>query len=135
MTGSGRRNLLLGGLTALGLGHARRASATEASAPDTAKVILELPELVEDGRFVPLTVRVQSPMPEADHVRRITIRARDNPNPEIAVFHLSARNGRAEIATRIRLARTQQVTATAEMSDGSLHVGAATVKVALGGCG
>lgn len=106
------------------------------SAPvDGGRVNLSLPEIAEDGSIVPLTVRVDSPMTEADHVRTITIVAGANPEPTVVVFHLTPASGRAEVSTRIRLAQTQPVVATAEMSDGSLFVGRAMVKVAIGGCG
>ena len=94
-----------------------------------------MPEIAEDGSVVPLTVRVDSPMTEANHVRTITIVAEANPEPTVVVFHLTPASGRAEVSTRIRLAQTESVVATAEMSDGSLFVGRVMVKVAVGGCG
>ena len=105
------------------------------NAPAASPVRLELPEIAEDGSFVPLTVSVDCPMTEADHVRAIRIVAKENPQPEVAVFHLTLLNGRAEVSTRIRLARSQVVTALAEMSDGSVFAARAPVKVMLGGCG
>ena len=38
-------------------------------------------------------------------------------------------------STRMRLAKTQDVTAIAKMSDGSYAMGKTTVKVTIGGCG
>jgi sulfur-oxidizing protein SoxY len=38
-------------------------------------------------------------------------------------------------ATRIRLAKTQDVVAVAKMEDGSFRKAGATVKVTIGGCG
>jgi sulfur-oxidizing protein SoxY len=105
------------------------------NAPAASPVRLELPEIAEDGSFVPLTVSVDCPMTEADHVRVIRIVAAENPQPEVAVFHLTPLNGRAEVSTRIRLARSQVVTALAEMSDGSVFAASVPVKVMLGGCG
>ncbi|HEX6012215.1 MAG TPA: thiosulfate oxidation carrier protein SoxY [Geminicoccaceae bacterium] len=105
------------------------------NAPAASPVRLELPEIAEDGSFVPLTVVVDCPMTEADHVRAIRIVAKENPQPEVAVFHLTPLNGRAEVSTRVRLARSQVVTVLAEMSDGSVFAASAPVKVMLGGCG
>jgi sulfur-oxidizing protein SoxY len=106
-----------------------------ANAPAASPVKLHLPKVAEDGSFVPLTVAVDCPMTEADHVRAIRIVAKENPQPEVAVFRLTPLNGRAEVSTRIRLARSQVVTALAEMSDGSVFAASAPVKVMLGGCG
>jgi sulfur-oxidizing protein SoxY len=146
-----RRRELLRGFARLACGGlalgARPASATPdavtnlldglagGNAPAASPVRLDLPEIAEDGSFVPLTVAVDCPMTEADHVRAIRIIAKENPQPEVAVFHLTPLNGRAEVSTRIRLARSQVVTALAEMSDGSVFTASAPVKVMLGGCG
>ena len=102
---------------------------------DGSRVTLAMPEIAEDGSVVPLTVRVDSPMTEANHVRTITIVAAANPEPTVVVFHLTPASGRAEVSTRIRLAQTESVVATAEMSDGSLFTGRVMMKVAVGGCG
>src|SRR5262249_21997854 len=75
------------------------------------KVKLELPPLSENGNTVPLTVSVQSPMTARDHVRAIHVFTEKNPQPEVVSFYLGPRAGRATVATRIRLADTQTVTA------------------------
>jgi sulfur-oxidizing protein SoxY len=51
------------------------------------------------------------------------------------VFHLTPALGRANVDTRIRLGQTQDVIALAEMSNGSLFMARAEVKVTIGGCG
>lgn len=99
------------------------------------KVWLTMPEVVEDGGAVPVAITVDSPMTDSDHVRAIHIVPAANPEPTVAVFHLSPASGRAAIATRIRLAESQIIVAMAEISDGSWYVGRATAKVAIGGCG
>ena len=83
------------------------------------KVKLELPSIVENGNTVPLTVSVESPMTEADHVESIHIFNQKNPQPYVAVFHLGPRAGKASVATRIRLADSQRVVAIARLADGS----------------
>jgi sulfur-oxidizing protein SoxY len=80
------------------------ASFTGGFTPKTGRVALEIAELVENGNTVPVTIRVASPMTGADYVRRIALFAERNPDPAVAVFHLSPRNGRALISTRMRLA-------------------------------
>jgi sulfur-oxidizing protein SoxY len=99
------------------------------------RVTLRLPPIAENGNTVPLTVSVESPMTAADHVKAIHIFADKNPTPDVASFHLTPAMGRASADTRIRLGQTQDVVAIAEMSDGSLFMARAEVKVTIGGCG
>jgi sulfur-oxidizing protein SoxY len=103
-------------------------------APGDGRVALELPKIAETGNSVPLTVRVESPMTQGDHVARIHVLSMDNPRPNVATFHLGPRAGLAEVSTRIKLSRTQQVVALAEMSDGSLWQNQASIIVTLGAC-
>jgi sulfur-oxidizing protein SoxY len=100
----------------------------------TGKVTLDLPPLVENGNAVPLTVSVESPMTQADHVRAIHVFTEKNPQPDVVGFRLGPRAGRASVATRIRLADTQTVIAISELSDGSFWSGAASVVVTLAAC-
>jgi sulfur-oxidizing protein SoxY len=98
------------------------------------KIKLELPPLVENGNAVPLTVSVESPMTEAEHVRRIHLFNEKNPQPNVATFHLGPRSGRAGVSTRLRLADSQQLVAIAELSDGSFWKTTAHVIVTIAAC-
>jgi sulfur-oxidizing protein SoxY len=73
-------------------------------------------------------------MTPADYVQRLHIILGGNPEPVAATYHLGVRTGRAEISTRIRLARTQTVLALAEMSDTTVRSAAARIVVTLGAC-
>jgi sulfur-oxidizing protein SoxY len=95
---------------------------------------ISLPALAENGNSVPLTVKVASPMSEADHVSAIHVIAERNPRPVVAVFHLGPWSGRAEIATRIRLAGRQKVTAVAALSGGRFRIARTEVLVTSGAC-
>ena len=99
------------------------------------KVKLELPRLAESGNVVPVTVSVDSPMTLADHVRGIQLFAEKNNQPRILDMRLGPQNGKAVVASRIRLATSQQVTAVAELSDGSLWSAAVNVEVTHSSCG
>lgn len=103
--------------------------------PVVGRVTLRVPPIAENGNTVPLTVQVESPMTSADHVKAIYILADKNPSPEVATFRLTPSLGRAQAETRIRLGTTQDVVAVAEMSDGSVWMARAEVKVTIGGCG
>jgi sulfur-oxidizing protein SoxY len=98
------------------------------------KVKLDVPPLVENGNVVPITVSVDSPMTEADHVSSIHVFNEKNPQPNVGNFHLGVRAGRARISTRIRLAHTQKIIAIAKLSDGSFWSAAADVVVTLAAC-
>ncbi len=99
------------------------------------KITLDMPEIAENGNTVPLSISVESPMTPEDYVKRVIIISEGNPRPEVATFNFTPRSGVAEASTRMRLAKTQNVVAIAEMSDGSLHMTKRQVKVTIGGCG
>ena len=48
------------------------------------RVKLDLPVLADNGNSVPLSVSVQSPMSEADHVKAIHLVSERNPEPHMA---------------------------------------------------
>jgi sulfur-oxidizing protein SoxY len=98
------------------------------------RVTLDIPSLVENGNTVPLTVAVDSPMTDADHVKTIHIFNEKNPQPHVITIALGPRAGKARVATRIKLADTQQIVAIAEMSDGSFWTASADVIVTIAAC-
>jgi sulfur-oxidizing protein SoxY len=108
---------------------------TGGKAATEGKVKLDLPEIAENGNTVPITVSVDSPMTEQSFVKRVLVVADGNPRAGVATFHFSPASGVAEANTRIRLAATQNITAVAEMSDGSFQTASKQVKVTIGGCG
>jgi len=108
---------------------------TGGATPETGRVNLKTPEIAENGNTVPISVTVESPMTEDDYVESVVILAELNPNPDVIQFNFTAASGKAEAATRMRLAKTQNVVAVAKMSDGSLFTDTKNVKVTIGGCG
>ena len=102
---------------------------------DSERIVLTLPEIAENGGTVPLTVSVDSPMTENDHVKVVHILADSNPQPGVASFTLGPQNGKAELSLRMRLMQSQKVVVAAEMSNGEVWLGRKQVKVTLGGCG
>lgn len=105
------------------------------SAGTEGRVNLKLPEIAENGATVPISISVDSPMSDSDYVKTIHIVAEGNPNPEVVSFNMGPGMGKAEVSTRIRLGKTQNIRAAAVMSDGSVHTGTKEVKVTIGGCG
>ena len=102
--------------------------------PLTEGIAVEIPRLSENGNAVDVAIRIDSPMTAADHVRAIHILSEKNPVPRVAAFTLTPRAGRAEVATRIRLATSQQVLVLAETSTGAVHRASREVIVVLGAC-
>ncbi|MGD9880306.1 MAG: SoxY-related AACIE arm protein [Reyranella sp.] len=98
------------------------------------KVALDLPPLIENGNAVPLTVSVESPMSEADHVKAIHVFNEKNPQPHVFDATLGPRNGRAVIGTRIKLGDSQKIVAIAETSKGEFWSASADVIVTLAAC-
>ena len=107
---------------------------TEGAVPLREGVTLAIPPLVENGNSVDVRVAVESPMTEQNHVRWIHLIADKNPFPDMARLHLGPRAGRAEIATTLRLAQSQKVTAIAALSDGRFALAEADVVVTLSAC-
>jgi sulfur-oxidizing protein SoxY len=98
------------------------------------RVVLDVPPLVENGNTVPLTISVDSPMTETDHVMAIHIFNEKNPQPYVVSARLGPRAGRAQFSTRIKLADSQQLIAIAAMSDGSFWSATADVIVTIAAC-
>jgi sulfur-oxidizing protein SoxY len=98
------------------------------------RVLLDLPPLVENGNVVPMTVSVDSPMTKDNFVKAIHVFNEKNPQPNVISMHLGPRAGKAEVATRIRLATTQKLMAIAEMSDGTCWSDTQEVVVTLAAC-
>jgi sulfur-oxidizing protein SoxY len=100
----------------------------------SSRVHLNMPPVFANGYSVPMTVSVDSPMTQADHVRVVHVLAPKNPIVPAAAFHFTPQNGTALISTRVRLAQSQFVLAVADMGDGSLLMARTWVKVDINGC-
>jgi len=146
-----RRRVVVGALgmtaaAALGAVFASPASATPEAARELlqtlakgeakeGRVSVKAPEIAENGNAVPVTVSVDSPMTEKDHVKAMHIVADGNPNPGVASFFFTPASGKCEVQLRVRMAQTQKLIVVAEMSDGALYSATREVKVTIGGCG
>lgn len=98
------------------------------------KVTLDIAPLVDNGNTVPVSVVVDSPMTEQDHVQAIAVFNERNPQRDVASFVLTPRSGRARVDTRIRLATSQKLVAVARLSDGSVWSHTVDVVVTLAAC-
>jgi sulfur-oxidizing protein SoxY len=91
-------------------------------------ITLTAPEIAENGNTVPVAV-------DAPGAVAIMILAAGNPEPAVVTFAFGPAAGSQRAATRIRLAKTQDVIALAKMADGSIVQAQSNVKVTIGGCG
>lgn len=107
---------------------------TGGAATREGRVKLDIEPLVENGNAVPITVTVVSPMTAADHVKQIAVFNQKNPQHDVVVATLSPALAQARLATRIRLATTQQLVAVARLSDGSYWTHTVEVIVTLAAC-
>ncbi len=102
---------------------------------DDTLIMLDLPEIAENGNSVKVAFDIDSPMVPDDYVKAVHILADGNPEPDVATFNFSPAMGACFASTRIRLSKTQNVHVIAAFSDGSFGSASATVKVTIGGCG
>lgn len=99
------------------------------------RIRLLVPPVAENGMVVPVSIEVDSPMTPEDHVISLHLFALDNPVPHVSTYNFTPESGRAAISTRIRLAKSQDILALAEMSGRTIHAAKTSVKIMIGGCG
>jgi sulfur-oxidizing protein SoxY len=105
------------------------------ASPLASGLSLELPDSVENGDYVPVALGVDSPMTAENHVKAIHLLSTANPRAAVATFRFTTLSGKARVTSRMRLAKTQDVVAVAELSDGSVLITRRKVDVKVGGCG
>jgi sulfur-oxidizing protein SoxY len=103
--------------------------------PNSGGVDMDIPAAVENGGYVPVALGVESPMTAENYVRAIHMLSPANPRVRVATFTFTPLSGRARVTTVMRLARTQEVVAVAELSDGPLLMSTRSADVKVGGCG
>ena len=149
VSGLSRRGLFAVAVACASVGLAPPSFASESADDDAVKLIehltgktptpsdrvrLVMPAVFPNGYTVPLSLDVDSPMTETDHVKSIRVLAPQNPLIEVATFHFTPERSQAHASTRIRLAEPQFVLAVAEMNDGAFVFSKTWVDVATDGC-
>ena len=99
------------------------------------RLSLDMPAVAEDGRVVPVIIESDLPMTAEQHVTAIHLIVDHNPDPHLAVFHLSPAIGSVSLETRIKMKRTTWVRAILETSTGDIWGAYTHVNVSLNGCG
>lgn len=105
------------------------------ASPRNGGIDIDLPGSVENGDYVPVALGVDSPMTAESYVKAIHLLSPANPRARVASFRFTPLSGRARVTSVMRLAKTQEVVAVAELSDGTLLLGSRSVDVKVGGCG
>jgi sulfur-oxidizing protein SoxY len=96
---------------------------------------LDMPALAEDGRIVPVIIESGLPMTPDNYVKAVHLIVDHNPDPHLAVYHLTPAIGSVAIQTRIKMKRNTWVRAILETSTGDVWAAYAHVNVSLNGCG
>ncbi len=99
-----------------------------ADVSDSSAIMLNAPDIAENGRVVPVSVTST-----LDGVESISIIVEENPAPLAASFDLSP-NAMADVSTRLKMGKTSNVIAVVK-ADGKLYSASKEVKVTIGGCG
>ena len=100
---------------------------TGGATPGDGGVVLEVPEIADNGGAVPVRV-------SAEGAKRIALFADGNPSPGVVVFAFG-RFATPAASTRIRLAGSQNVIAVAELADSTFRTTSRAIAVTAGGCG
>lgn len=103
--------------------------------PEAGAFTIELPDLAENGNMVLFKLFAESAMTEEEHVKAFHLLSTQNPQGHVATFKLTLMSGLAQVSGRMRLAKTQDVIALAELSDNRILIASRTVQVTIGGCG
>lgn len=137
-----KRRFLLAGAALLPLAPARATPGEVATlireltggAPITPGLVkLDLPLLVENGNTVAMTVGVEG-LPPGVACESLHVFAPENPAPRVISLRFGPAAARPQLATRIRLATSQTVTAIAKLSDGSFRSNEIELLVTLAAC-
>ena len=95
---------------------------------------IHLPLIAQNGGLVPLAIASKYPMENNNYIRAYHVFDLNNPVPHIASFYLTPENGKAFIATRVKIQQESYVQVVTEYSNGSLYGVRKSIKVTVGGC-
>jgi sulfur-oxidizing protein SoxY len=98
------------------------------------RVKLDIPNLVENGNTVSVTLSADGPMAGPQRINSLHLYAEENPAPNVGSFYFGPRAGQIRVSARIRLATTQTVWLVGKAEDGSLWSDGVEVLVTLAAC-
>lgn len=100
---------------------------------DNPVVKLEGPRRAESGAQVPVTLTVDSKLPNGNTIRKVYLFVDANPIPLVAIYNFTPLSGKAQISTRIRMETDSYVRVIGEAPDGKLYMSSIIIR-ASGGC-
>ncbi len=95
---------------------------------ESSEIVLNAPDIAENGRVVPISVSTT-----LTGVENISVIVEENPAPLVASFDFGA-GAVPDVSTRIKMGKTSNVIAVVK-ADGNLYSAQKEVKVTIGGCG
>ncbi len=96
---------------------------------------LDIPNAPENGLVVPVEVEIDYPMQKDRYIKEIVVMPTKNKVNLALTAHYTPANGKAYLATNVKLGGTQEVVVVARTNDDVIFEKRKKVKVALGGCG
>jgi sulfur-oxidizing protein SoxY len=99
------------------------------------RVVLDMPTMAEDGRYVPVVIESDLPVNQDEYVKSVFLIVDHNPDPLVSAFHFTSALGPVKLQTRIKMKRTSWIRAIAETSKGELWADYLKVETTLNGCG
>lgn len=102
--------------------------------PIPGRVVLEVPDIAENGAAVPIRIAVNCAMTWDDYPKVVHLLAMENPFTEVGKYWFTPDSGNAEVTLRCRLRASGIVVAIAEMIDGTVGLAQSDVSVTLGSC-
>lgn len=96
--------------------------------PEAGGLVIDIAPLIENGNAVPVTLSMAEP------ARVMALFNELNPQREVIQADFGPRSGAARLATRIRLATSQQLVAVAQTADGRWRSQRVDVVVTLAAC-
>jgi predicted secreted protein len=95
-------------------------------------ITIEIPPLADTGNSIPMRIQIESNTQAK--LRSFEIIAPENPNPMVLRVSLPTPETKIKMATRIRLALSQDVWVVARLDDGSTMAQSANCVVTLNAC-
>lgn len=95
---------------------------------------VRLPLIAQNGAFVPVAMEVEHLQTDKLYLKTFYIYVLNNPHHLASSFDLTPGNGKAFIATRVKLQQESYVQVLAEYSNGEVYGYKKLIKVTVGGC-
>lgn len=97
-------------------------------------LVVQLPELIEDGSQVPLRIRFSAVLEPDEYLERVQVLALGNPEPEVVSVRFFQPVAPLSLATRVRLSESQTVKVEAYSNQGRVWHTDTGVRVTESGC-